>query len=117
MAELKLEMVDFNEAFPRKINVEQYMHIIDAAKDAPAGKDKMPRVVVQVYDTVKELNRAANTIRHYSNVNNLGLRVSTDEEKLKMKVYRGKPLGPRGSKKKDASAPPAATTTSNEGVS
>jgi hypothetical protein len=115
MAELKLQMEDYTEAFPRRVNIEPYMHIIDAAKDAPMGKDKMPRVVVQIYDTVKELNRAANTIRHYSNLNNLNLRVSSDEQKLKMKVYRGKPMQRRT--KKDVPAPPVAKTTSNEGAS
>jgi|SRR5208337_4686265 len=118
MAELKLQMEDYSKAFPRKMSAEPYMHIITAAKDAAMGEDKMPRVVIVAFETKELMEKAATAIRRWSATNGRILSVSEDEHTRKMKVYRlFKPRASQRRTKKDASAPPVAKTTSNEGAS
>lgn len=103
------KMLDFSEAFPRKVNVEQYKDVIDAALNAALGKDNLPRVVAETYSTAKEATRAANAIRKYSKENNLTLQVSQPDGKQEIRVYKGKPQK-RSTTRTNAAAPPPAGT-------
>ena len=44
-----MQMLDFCDAFPKRVNISQYQSVIDAAVNAAKGKDGLPRVVVEDY--------------------------------------------------------------------
>lgn len=102
---MTISMLDFTEAFPKKVNIDQYKPVIDAALKPANGKDGLPRVVAETYDTAALATRAANAIRKYSKDNNLDLRVSSRENEQRILVYKAKL---RTRKKKEPLAQPAA---------
>lgn len=111
-----MRMMDQTEAFPRKVNVDQYKQIIDAALQAAPGKDHLPRAVVEDYDTYKLATRAANAIRKFSNDNNLNLRVSCPESGKSIFVYKANtPIRTR-KKKKDSPTLPESGASGEAGT-
>jgi hypothetical protein len=95
-----MQMLDFSEAFPKRVNISQYQPIIDAAVNAAKGKDGVSRVVVEDYPSYQLAVKAANAIRGFSQKNKLDLCVSCPEKGKRIFVYKGKPRT-RKSKKKD----------------
>ncbi len=83
-----MRMMDQTAAFPRKVLIDQYKTLIDAAVNAALGPDHLPRVVVEDFDSYKLAVRAANAIRKYSQDNQLTLRVSCPEGKKTIYVYK-----------------------------
>jgi hypothetical protein len=102
-------MLDFTDAFPKKVNIDQYKPVIDGALKAANGADGVPRVVIESFDTAALATRAANAIRKHSKENNLELRVSCRENEKKILVYKAKP---RTRKAKDAPAKTTAESSS-----
>ena len=99
---MAISMLDFTVAFPKKVNIDQYKPLIDAALNAAKGEDGLPRVVVETCDTAALAARAANAIRRYSKENKLNLRVSCPEKnKQSILVYKA---NPRARKAKDSAA-------------
>lgn len=86
-----MKMLDQSVAFPRKVNLDQYMPVIEAANKAAKGADGLPRVVVEEYENLKLATRAANAIRKYSKDHELNLRVSLPENSSSVYVYKAKP--------------------------
>ena len=114
-----MRMMDQTAAFPRKVNIDMYKPIIDAAAKAPLGDDKLPRVVVEDYPTDRLALRAANKIRQYAKDNNLGLRVSCPEKSKTIFVWKGAPhhRTRRKTEKNEttpASVPPAAPSDTED---
>jgi hypothetical protein len=106
-----MKMMDQSEAFPRRVNFEQYQAIVDAAMKAAKGKDGLFRVVVEDYDTYKLAVKAANAIRNHAKANGLELRVSCPENSKSIFVVRGKP---RARKTNASNVPIADTGTAAE---
>ena len=71
-----MRMEDFSKAFPKKVNIDQYQPIIDAALKAGKGDDGLPRVVVDEFMTQQLATRAANAIRNHVRAAKLTLKVS-----------------------------------------
>jgi hypothetical protein len=86
-----MQMLDFNEAFPKRVNISQYQTIIDAAVNAAKGKDGVPRVVVEDYASYQLALKAATAIRGFSQKNKLNLCVSCPKNGKRVFVYKGKP--------------------------
>ncbi len=93
---------DQSQVFPRKVNIDVYRPLIDAAVKAPNGADGLPRVVIQDYETVKLATRAANAIRHYVKENKLLLRVSSTKGSKTVCLYKSNP--PKNRRKKPEAA-------------
>ena len=97
-----MRMLDQSKAFPRRVEIDQYMPLIEAAVKAAKGEDNLPRVVVEDYETYKLATRAANAIRKHSADKSLNLHVSCPENGKSIFVYRrGESSKPRTRKKKD----------------
>jgi len=88
--------------FPRRVNIDAYRPLIDAALKAPNGTDGLPKVVVQDYDTVKLATRAANAIRNHAKENKLDLRVSASKGSKTVCLYKSKPRKSRSKKTETA---------------
>jgi hypothetical protein len=95
--------MDQSKAFPKKVNMEQYMPLVKAALEAAKGEDGLPRVVVEDYDTYQQAVRASNSIRNHARANNLDLRVSCPENGKSVYVYKSK----MAKRQKKKVAPPA----------
>jgi hypothetical protein len=91
---------DQSKVFPRKVNIDLYRPLIDAAIKAPNGADGLPRVVIEEYETVKLATRAANAIRHHAKDNKLDLRVSSPKGSKTVCVFKSKPAKDRAPRKK-----------------
>lgn len=102
-----LRMMDQTKAFPRKVNVDQYKPLIEAAINAAIGEDNLPRVVIQDFDTYKLAIRAANAVRNYSHEKNLILRVSCPENGKSVLVYKSNAPRKTRTRKATAAATPA----------
>ena len=100
-----MKMLDFTVAFPKRVLIDPYMPVIEAACKAAKGADGFLRVVQEDYDNHKEATKAANAIRKYSKEHALDLRVSSSETSNTIKVYKGKPVV-RKEKKNEAPKPP-----------
>lgn len=102
-----MRMMDQSEAFPRRVNVDQYMPLIEAALKTAKGADNLPRVIIEDYDTYKLATRAANAIRKHSGEKKLNLHVSCPENGKSIFIYkRGEFSQLRTRKKKDEPAQP-----------
>jgi hypothetical protein len=86
-----MQMLDFCDAFPKRVNISQYQSVIDAAVNAAKGKDGLPRVVVEDYASYQLAVKAANAIRGFSQKNKLDLHVSCPENGKRIFVHKGKP--------------------------
>jgi len=102
---------DQSKMFPRKVNIDLYRPLIEAAVKAPNGADGLPRVVVEDYDSVKLATRAANAIRHHVKENKLDLRVSSPKGSKTVCVYKAKPPKARRKKAETAAAAPTPQST------
>ena len=82
-------MKDFSDVFPKKVNIEQYMNLIDGAQKASNGADGVPRVVVEEFQTHQLAVRAANAVRNFVRANpSYTLRVSCPENGQTIYVFR-----------------------------
>jgi len=104
-----MRMLDQSEAFPTKVNTDEYLPIIEAASKAAKGADGLPRVVCEGYATYKLATRAANAIRKHSKDHNLNLRVSLPANTLEIKVYKEAKPYHRKPKKNDPALPQPGT--------
>jgi hypothetical protein len=98
-----MRTVDFSQAFPTRTTIEPYLAIVDAAGKVTKGNDGRPRVIVEDYDTAQLANKAARTIRNYSQNHHLSLHVTCPEGSREIKVYKGTPRA--SARKKDAAQP------------
>lgn len=101
-----MRMMDQSQAFPRKVNFNQYQPLVEAASNASIGADKLPKVVVEDFDSSKLALKAANSIRNHARSNNLGLRVSCPEGSKT--IYICKTNTPARTRKKKSAEAPAA---------
>lgn len=85
-----MRMLDQTAAFPKKINIDQYMPLIDAALAATLGADKLPKAVLEDYATVELATKAAKTIRYYVQQRKIDLCVVRPKESKTVAVYKGK---------------------------
>jgi hypothetical protein len=98
-----MKMMDWSEAFPRKVNMDQYLPLIESALKAATGKDSRPRVVFEDYPDKKSATRAANAMRNHVRHKKLELVVAQPNESTRVFVYKGTPdVRPR---KKNAQQP------------
>jgi hypothetical protein len=101
-----MRMEEYTTAFPRRVNVDQYAPIIEAALKATKGTDGHPRVVVEDYPTYQLATRAANAIRTHSRLHKADLRVSCPENGKSIFVYKSKPIAARKRKNEPATNEP-----------
>jgi hypothetical protein len=90
-----MKMMDQSAAFPRKVNFDQYLPLVEAALNAAKGVDGLPRVVIEGYENSKLAVRAANAIRNHVKQNGPELRVSCPENGKSVYVVKGKPRARR----------------------
>lgn len=97
-----MKIVDFTEMFPKRVNIDSYLPIIEAAQNVKVGKDGNPQVVVEEYTNPQLAAKAANAIRTYSQKNQLSLCVSCPKDSKSIAVYKGTPRKRTPKAKKDA---------------
>ena len=112
---MTFKMMDFSEAFPKRVNVDQYKQLIDAASNAALGADNLSRVAAETFATHQLAVRAANAIRNYARSEQLLLKVSCPENSKTIYVYKSAMLRRPRRSKKDAASSVTAKQPEGEG--